>query len=296
MTRYQTGIPSPVPLAAWHLHFQLNPGCAAEELSAALQRLRYVADGDSLVLGIGAATAEALGRSIPGLHAFPAFQSATVTIPTTPAALWCWLRGTDRGELLHRARHIRQLLDPALVDSWSLETFRYDGSLDLTGYEDGTENPQGEDALDAAFANGQGAGLDGGSIAAIQQWVHDLDRFESLPAQEQDHIFGRRRSDNEELEDAPESAHVKRTAQESFDPEAFVLRRSMPWSEGGSAGLVFLAFGRDAQAYEAQLRRMTGQEDGILDGLFRFTHPVTGTYFWCPPMLDGRLDLRALGL
>jgi putative iron-dependent peroxidase len=46
---------------------------------------------------------------------------------------------------------------------------------------------------------------------------------------EQDHAVGRRRSDNEELDDAPESAHVKRTAQESFEPEAFVVRRSMPW-------------------------------------------------------------------
>ena len=45
---------------------------------------------------------------------------------------------------------------------------------------------------------------------------------------------------------APESAHVKRTAQESFSPEAFVLRRSMPWADCGQAGLAFLyAFNHD---------------------------------------------------
>jgi putative iron-dependent peroxidase len=126
--------------------------------------------------------------------------------------------------------------------------------------------------------------------------VHDLDRFEAMPGAEQDNVFGRRKADNEEIDDAPESAHVKRTAQESFDPEAFVVRRSMPWADCGQAGLAFLAFGRDAFAFEAQLKRMTGQEDGIVDALFRFTRPVTGGYFWCPPMAGGRLDLRALGL
>lgn len=49
-----------------------------------------------------------------------------------------------------------------------------------------------------------------------------------MPRQQQDHTIGRERDSNEEIDDAPESAHVKRTTQESFEPEAFVLRRSMP--------------------------------------------------------------------
>jgi putative iron-dependent peroxidase len=70
----------------------------------------------------------------------------------------------------------------------------------------------------------------------------------------------------------------------------------MPWSDGSRAGLVFVAFGKSFDAFEAQLRRMVGLEDGVADALFRFTRPVSGGYFWCPPMKDGRLDLRALGL
>jgi putative iron-dependent peroxidase len=41
---------------------------------------------------------------------------------------------------------------------------------------------------------------------------------------------------------------------------------------------------------------MVGAEDGIADALFKFTTPVTGSYFWCPPVKNGRLDLRALGM
>lgn len=295
MASHQPGILSPIPAAARHLRFQLADS-APQALRDALGRLRAEADGDATVVGLGLPLVEALGVHLPGLGDFPEFVSDAASIPSTPAALWCWLRGDDLGELLHRARRIAHLLAPALVPCQNLEAFRYERGLDLTGYEDGTENPQGDEALAAAFAQGQGEGLDGGSIAALQQWVHDLDRFEAMSPIDQDNSVGRRKSDNEELDGAPESAHVKRTAQESFEPEAFVLRRSMPWAEADRAGLMFLSFGKDTGAFEAQLRRMTGREDGILDGLFQFTKPVTGGYFWCPPLRDGRLDLRALGL
>ena len=151
-----------------------------------------------------------------------------------------------------------------------------------------------DEALKAALVSGQGEGYDGASFVAVQQWVHDLDAFQAKPASEQDNIIGRRKSDNEELEDAPESAHVKRTAQEDFVPEAFVLRRSMPWTCGMESGLVFVAFGRSFDAFEAQLIRMVGAEDGITDAVFTFTRPISGSYFWCPPIRDGHLDLSAL--
>jgi len=167
-----------------------------------------------------------------------------------------------------------------------------------SGYEDGTENPKDNAALEAGFVSGRGSGLDGSSFVAIQRWIHDLDRFESMRPEDQDSSIGRRKSDNVELADAPASSHVKRTAQESFQPTAFLLRRSMPWADKHDQGLLFVAFGKSFDAFEAQLRRMVGAEDGIADDgiaddLFRFSRPVSGCYFWCPPMKDGQLDLSA---
>jgi putative iron-dependent peroxidase len=274
----------------------LFTAAAEKNLAGALRNLSKLADGDKTVVGLGQSLVRAIGRDVPGLDVFPSYATPGVDVPSTPAELWCWLRGDDRGELVHHTRAIIQCVTPGLQLEHTIDGFRYKSGFDLSGYEDGTENPKGAAAVKAAVVAGQGPGLDGGSFVAVQQWVHNLDSFEAMTPKEQDHTIGRRKRDNKELRNAPASAHVKRTAQESFEPAAFVVRRSMPWADGCQAGLVFVAFGHSFDAFEALLRRMVGAEDGIVDALFTFTRPVSGSYFWCPPMRHGRLDLRAVGL
>ena len=293
MKNVQPGILAPVPKLARYLCFSLKTGAKP---GSALRLLAGIADGDQVVVGIGQPAVLALGRRIRGLRIFPTGFGSGLVLPSTSSALWCWLRGSDRGALLHSSRKIVTAVSSAFEPQTVIDGFRYDTGRDLTGYVDGTENPKGRKASQAAIVQGQGAGLDGSSFVAVQQWVHDFERFASIPAKEQDNSIGRRKRDNKELADAPRSAHIKRTAQESFAPEAFVLRRSMPWAVGMSGGLNFVAFGKSFDAFEAQLRRMVGAEDGISDALFKFTRPVSGSYLWCPPMRGGKIDLRALGL
>ena len=298
--RYQPGIVDAPPAVARYVLFNLAEGVDAQAIRDAFNRVSPLVNGSDVVVGIGPSLLKKLGAEIPGLHEFPDFSGAPVKVPATPGTLWCWLRGSDLGDLLHVTRKVQKALAPAfavrhVVDAFSHAVGESGHGHDLTGFEDGTENPTGEKAEEAAFAHGLGEGLDGSSYVAVQQWVHDLDAFEKLGDQERDHHFGRRLADNEEIEDAPETAHVKRTAQESFDPEAFVLRRSMPWMLSMQAGLMFVAFGKSHQAFEQQMRRMAGLDDGIVDAMFGISRPVTGAYFWCPPMKEGRLDLRRLG-
>jgi len=288
----QPGILLPIPPFARYLTFSLKAGVNPRE---PLRELRDVADGERVVAGIGVSLALALGRSIEGLRTFPSHTGAGFDVPSTPSALWTWLRGEDRGELFHRSRLIERKLARAFRLEQALDAFRHDGGRDLTGYEDGTENPKGAKAGLAAIVQAPSR-LAGSSFAAIQQWEHQFERFEAMTPRQRDDAIGRRRSSNEEIAGAPLSAHVKRTAQESFDPAAFVVRRSMPWADAMRAGLMFVAFGASLDAFEAQLRRMAGLDDGITDALFKFTRPVTGAYFWCPAMRRGRLDLAPLGL
>jgi len=288
----QPGILAPIPRLARHVTFSLEPGASPRRALGELSRL---ADGERTVAGIGESLALALGRNIEGLRAFPAHSGGGLDIPSTPSALWVWVRGEDRGEIFHRSRRIAQALAPAMRLELALDAFQHDRSRDLTGYEDGTENPRGAKARKAALVQSPSR-LAGSSFVAVQQWEHQFDRFDAMSPRQRDDAIGRRRSNNEEIAGAPPSAHVKRTAQENFEPAAFVVRRSMPWADGMRAGLVFLSFGSSLDKFEAQLRRMIGGDDGITDALFKFTHPVSGAYFWCPAMRRGRLDLEPLDL
>lgn len=287
----QAGILEPLPAHANYLTFNLRPGA---NYCQALQRLAPLIDGSRLVLGIGLATVDAVKKQIPGLRDFPVFPGAKVLLPANSVALWCWVRESQRGVLVKQTQRVVAALSDAFVLDACVDAFKFDSGRDLTGYEDGTENPHDQAAFDAAIVQQQRAGQDGGSFVAVQQWLHLWDHFATMTPAERDDAIGRRISDNEEIEDASESAHVKRTAQESFEPEAFIVRRSMPWSLGAQSGFYFVAFGRSLDAFEIQLNRMSGAEDGIVDGLFKFSLPQTGSYFWCPPMGHDAVDLSLL--
>jgi putative iron-dependent peroxidase len=274
----QPGVLAPVPAFARATEWDLAHDAAPAAVRAALGGLR---PDRALVVGIGAPLAHYLGIARSELHPFPAMSGAGVAAPSTQRALWTRVSGADPGEALHADRAVARALAPLLHPVRSADLFRYGEGRDLSGYVDGTENPQGDAASEAAFAD------DGSSFVAVQQWVHDLAALEAFDPAERDRMVGRRRADDVELEDAPAYAHVRRTAQESFAPPAFVVRRSMPWTDGTGCGLLFVAFGRSLAPFEAQLARMLGLEDGVVDALYRFTKPVTGGSYWCPPVGAG---------
>jgi putative iron-dependent peroxidase len=286
----QTGILEPVPAVGRHLTFDLR---FAADPDRAIRKLADEAP-PSCVIGLGLSLVSALGATIDGLRVFPALAGKGVETPSTQSALWIWVRESSLSDCFDVSQSIERSLgqDFALVEEVS--TFIYRKGRDLSGYEDGTENPKDEAAREAAIV-GSGP-LQGSSFAAVQRWVHDLSQFLALDLMHRDHTIGRRFEDNQEIPDAPASAHVRRSAQESFDPAAFMVRRSMPWSEQGQHGLYFLAFGESLDRFERVMNRMVGLEDGIVDQLFAFTRPVTGGYFWCPPQRNGRIVLSALRL
>jgi len=183
MARVQPGILADVPPLARYLVFALVPG---EDPREGPRSLCEIADGDSTVVGLGKSLVQALGGEIPGLRTFASYEGVGFEVPVTPAALWCWLRGDDRGELVHRTRSIERSLAFSFLLEQVIDAFQYEASRDLTGFEDGTENPRGDEAVEAAIVRGAGAGLDGSSFVAVQQRVHDLDHFEEMSTQEQD--------------------------------------------------------------------------------------------------------------
>ena len=275
---------------ARHLFFSLLPD---SDIRKALRKLSDLIDTNNTVIGLGESLLNLSTSQVTGIKTMPAQTCKNISIPSTPYALWCCLNGTDKGKLFHLSNTIESLLASDFILEDTIDCFQYDENRDLSGYIDGTENPAGDEAIQAGIVQDNSA-LNGSSFVAVQQWLHDFDQLDQMTQEEKDNAIGRHQSDNEEFDEAPESAHVKRSAQESFTPEAFILRRSMPWSEGMHAGLMFISYGHSFDAFEAILNRMIGKDDGIVDNLFKFTKPISGSYFWCPPAKDGKLDLSFL--
>ncbi|HEX7810099.1 MAG TPA: Dyp-type peroxidase [Thermoanaerobaculia bacterium] len=267
------------------LTFRVAP---RSDVRTALRNLRDVFALDCGVIGIGEPLALALGKSLDGLRTFPAMSGPACSVPSTQEALCFLLRGADRGVVFDFTQQLREVLDDAFLLVDSNDTFMYQGGRDLTRFEDGTENPKGNKAIAAALRD------DGSSFLVVQRWVHDLSRFRGFGEEEREMLIGRRAESNEEIEDAPPSAHIKRTEQESFEPPAFMVRRSLPWANATQEGLEFIAHVESLHRFEVQMHRMVGHEDGIVDGLFSFSRPVTGGYYWCPPVKDKRIDLSQL--
>jgi putative iron-dependent peroxidase len=107
MSYYQPGIlATPVPLQARHLFFALE---SVEALPQAIDNLLNLVDGKSAVVGFGESLAKALNVQIDGLRSFPAMSGVGVENPSTQHALWVWLHGVDRGDLLNRCNVLRPL-------------------------------------------------------------------------------------------------------------------------------------------------------------------------------------------
>lgn len=48
---------------------------------------------------------------------------------------------------------------------------------------------------------------------------------------------------------------------------------------------MFVSFSKTLVPFEAQLKRKCGlEEDGIVDGIFDFSKPISSDYYWCPPL------------
>lgn len=270
-----------------------------DQLKPTLTQLAEIADGKDMVVGIGHIILAHLNKHIGGFEAFPIYEKSLIDTPVIPAALWVWLRHDDQGVLIRRAHKLKQTLAPVFIPKTETVAFMHHNGTsdnrDLSGYIDGTENPDIEEAPAIVELRQRGAGIDGSCFVAVQQWLHDLDKLGKLFAHKQmDEIIGRRLSDNQQLENMPLFSHVSRTDQESFTPMAHIFRQSMPWSDGDRSGLMFCAFTNHQRQFNVQWQRMLGLEDGITDGLFKFTKTISNTYFWCPPVKDKKLDLSFL--
>lgn len=166
--------------------------------------------------------------------------------------------------------------------------FRYLDGRDLTGFIDGTENPQFPDdrAETALLAEDSGCFADGSFVFA-QRYVHDLEKFHRLKVDAQEKVFGRSKLESIEMEDdvKPDNAHIARVVIEDEKGEELeILRHSLPYGDGnGEQGLFFIAYTNNLNIIDQMLQHMFGTTgDGIHDRMLHFVTPIDGAYYFAP--------------
>src|SRR5262252_5407759 len=165
--------------------------------------------------------------------------------------------------------------------------FRYFDDRDLLGFVDGTENPRGEAALNAALVAGEDSKFTGGSYVVVQKYLHEMRRWNALSTEEQERIIGRTKLSDIELSDAvkPSSAHNALTTIVEGGREVQILRDNMPFGKPGRGefGTYFIGYSRSPRTIEQMLENMfVGRPPGNYDRLLDFSRPVTGTLFFAP--------------
>ena len=237
---------------------------------------QVIAFGKGLAAGLAALAAP------PDTRDFTAVEGATgLRAPATQHDMFIWLQGNERDELFAKALAWRDALASVAQMAAENHGFLFRDSRDLTGFVDGSGNPKGDVRMEAALI---GAGEHaGGSFVLAQRWVHDLRAFGALPVAAQERVIGRTKPDSVEFapDVMPADAHVARTDL----PGTKIYRRSTPVGGVSDPGLFFLAFSADVDRYRILLESMFGlAEDGRQDRLLNYTRPISGSFYYAPPM------------
>jgi putative iron-dependent peroxidase len=250
-----------------HHHLEFDVTGDADAVQA---RIKQIREGATSVAGVNVVVgfkAEPFA-TIEGADGF--------AMPAAQHDLWLWLHSAMPDAVFNVARAAtRELRDVATLAS-EQAAFAYGASQDLSGFEDGTENPPIDEAARLLAA---------GAVALLQRWVHKLDDFTALPVGERERIIGRTLFGSEELDPMPDNAHVGRVVIEDEQGEELeVWRRSTAFGTVAEHGLMFVAFSPERDRLQRMLERMAGAEDGVRDRLTEFSTPTTSAFYVVPSL------------
>lgn len=205
------------------------------------------------------------------------------TMPATQHDGWLWVAGAGPDSVFDVSTTLIEALAPVAEVATEVAGWSYRHSRDLTGFEDGTENPPPIAAPAAAVVPAGQPGA-GASVLLYQQWVHRAQEWGALGVAEQEGVIGRTKADSVELPDdvKPATSHVARTVIEEGGQELKIFRRNTAYGTSTEHGTMFVGFSAEQARLDRMLRRMAGAEDGIRDALTLYTTPLTGAYYVIP--------------
>jgi putative iron-dependent peroxidase len=224
--------------------------------------------GLTCVVGFGSDAWDKLfGSPRPAeLHPFREIRSGARHAVSTPGDILFHIRAKRADLCFELAAQIMDDIGDVVSVADEVHGFRYFDDRDVIGFVDGTENPRGDAAREAAIVG---------------------DGWNALPVETQERIIGRKKLSDIELKDAekPPFAHNALTVIEENGKEIKILRDNMPFGRPGHGefGTYFIGYSRTPRITETMLQNMfVGRPPGNYDRLLDFSNAVTGNLFFAP--------------
>ncbi len=279
----------------WYVHLSRLDGADMGVIKSAVQRLRRdcANKGINLTLGLGPSLLSDLTDDVPNdfqpYETFRSIDGSGKEAKGTQEELLFWLNSDKKDEVWKAQWDAREALKGHMRVARETMTFIFGDSLDLSGFKDGTGNPEPERDVEVAIVPDGEPGA-GGSFIIAQRWIHDLEAFNLLPVEEQEKVFGRTKADSTRLSPQPPSSHLShvelregKTGDDSTPKRDEISRRSTPYAfHDGTVGLYFMAFCKSQAPLRERMRAMYGMDGQERDRLTSYSNPASGSFYFAP--------------
>jgi porphyrinogen peroxidase len=244
------------------------------------------------VVGIGSEAWDRLYPRLPRpacLHELPVYEGPVHRAPSTPGDLLFHIRAHRMDLCFELAQRLTERLGGAAAVIDEVHGFRSFDERDLLGFVDGTENPEGDEAVDAVMVtDADDPEFVGSSYVIVQKYLHDLTAWDALSTEEQERAIGRSKLSDLEMADdvKPPDSHIALNVIEDENGEELdILRANLPFGTVGTRefGTYFIGYAKDPAVIEQMLQNMfCGTEDAAHDRILDFSTAITGTLFFAP--------------
>jgi porphyrinogen peroxidase len=232
-----------------------------------------------------------LTDDIPGdFQPYPGYESPDGKVAKgTQEELLLWVHSADKDLCWETQWKFRNAVEGHMTVARETPTFIYRNSLDLTGFIDGTGNPEPEDQHDRGIVPDGQPGA-GGSFCIAQRWVHDLDYFNGLSLEDQENTFGRTKEDSTKLPTQVPTSHLAHvelregeTGNDGTPKRGEMVRRSTPYAfHDGTVGLYFMGFCKEQAPMRERMEAIYGMSGQARDALTDYSTPASGSFYFAP--------------
>jgi putative iron-dependent peroxidase len=302
MTTPQRAILTALGEHQWYVHLSRTDGADLGVIKGALAALRADCEeqGVNLAIMFGPTLLADLTDDIPeDFQPYPGYHSADgKEAKATQEELLVWVHSDHKDRNWSTQYKFRTAVAGHMAVARETIAWVYGASLDLTGFIDGTGNPEPDRQHECAIVPDGKPGA-GGAFAIAQRWVHDLTYFNSLSPQDQENLFGRTRVDSIRLDKQVPTSHLSHvelregdTADASKPKRGEIVRRSTPYAlHDGTVGLYFLGFCREEAVLRERMEAIYGMNGQVRDALTDYSTPASGSFYFAPSVevLDASL-------